>query len=263
MQATLAHFQDRFAQALRDPGAAAASDIGRLARHPGFAVYRNTVMKGWVDALVANYPAVSRLVGVEWLRAAAARYAREAPPCDARMLFYGERFADFLAGFEAAASLPYLRGVAQLDRLWIEAHAAPDEPALAPAQLGTLAPEALGQCMLRPHAAARWSWFDDQPIYTIWERNRSGLDMPAELEWHGEGALLVRPADAVAWVALDAAGCAFLDASAAGKCLAQAAHAALQVRPDCDIARLFSTLLEAGAFGCGDLFSPPHERNLA
>jgi fatty-acyl-CoA synthase len=40
----------------------------------------NTVMKGCVDALQANYPTIERLVGEEWFRAAAACHARKISP---------------------------------------------------------------------------------------------------------------------------------------------------------------------------------------
>lgn len=92
-------------------------------------------------------------------------------------------------------------------------------------------------------------WFADQPIYTIWHRNRSKLDDNGEIDWAGEGALIVRPQAAVAWVALDAAGCAFLDVCMAGGTLADAANAALAARQDADLARLIATLLDVGAFG--------------
>lgn len=249
MIAKLAHFQDRFAQALFASEPDAGTEIAALARQPGFSVYRNTVMKGCIDALQANYPSVTRLVGEEWLRAAAAIYARAHPPQDARMLYYGEDFPDFLARFEPAADLPYLPDVARLDRLWTEAHAALDEAPLDPAALAGQAPEALAGMVLHPHPAARWRWFADQPIYTIWRRNREGLDDGSEIEWRGEGALLVRPREAVAWIALDAAGCAFMDACMAGRPLADAAAAALGMQQDIDLARLLSTLLDTGAFG--------------
>ena len=58
----------------------------------------------------------------------------------------------------------------------------------------------------------------------------------------------MRPRDAVAWMLLDAAGCAFLDACAAGSTLAAAAEAALAVQGGADLAGLMSTLLAAGAF---------------
>ncbi|MGH8702907.1 MAG: HvfC/BufC family peptide modification chaperone [Burkholderiales bacterium] len=247
MSGALARFQDAFAQALLAPEARPA-EIAALAAQPAFAVYRNTVMKGCVDALQANYPVVARLVGEEWFRAAAAIYVREAPPADPTLLRYGANFADFLARFEPAADLPYLPGIARLDRLWTEAHAAANEDAVDPAAVARLAPEALANTVLRPHPAARWAWFADAPIYTIWSRNRADGAPAADLDWRPEGALIVRPRDAVEWIALDAAGCAFLDACAAGGTLAVAARDALEVQGNANLARLMSNLLEAGAF---------------
>lgn len=247
---TLACFQDAFARALLAPDAAPAAGVAALAAQPAFAVYRNTVMKGCIDALQANYPAVVRLVGEEWFRAAAAVYVRESLPADPTLLRYGADFAVFLARFEPAADLPYLPGVARLDRLWTEAHTAPDEETLDPAAVARLAPDILAGVMLHPHPAARWAWFDEAPIFTIWSRNRTDDgNFNADLDWRAEGALLVRPRDAVEWIALDAAGCAFLDACAGDSTLAEAAQAALQVQDDADISRLMATLLGAGAFG--------------
>lgn len=244
----LARFQDYFASALLAPDATVSPETAALVAQPAFAVYRNTVMKGCIDALQANYPAVLRLVGEEWFRAAAAIHVRESLPSVAMLLDYGAGFAAFLARFEPAAELPYLPGVARLDRLWSEAHGAPDEDALDPAVVAGLAPEALAAMVLHPHAAARWAWFEDAPIYTIWSRNRAPGTPDPEFEWQGEGALLVRPRDAVEWMRLDAAGCTFLDVCAAGGTLAAAAQAALAVQGDADLARLMSTLLGAGAF---------------
>lgn len=246
----LACFQDAFAHALRAPGVTPAPDVAALAAQPAFDVYRNTVMKGCIDALQANYPVVARLVGEEWFRAAAALYVRENPPADPTLLRYGASFADFVARFGPAAEIPYLPGVARLDRLWTEAHAAADENALDPAVVARLAPEELAGAVLHPHAAARWAWFAEAPIYTIWSRNRADNgDIGADLDWRPEGALLVRQRDKVEWIALDAAGCALLDACAAGDTLAGATQAALRIQEDADISLLLATLLGAGAFG--------------
>jgi len=244
----LARFQDAFAHALLAPDAEPAAEVAALAAQPAFAVYRNTVMKGCVDALQANYPAVARLVGEEWFRAAAAIHVREELPAEPMLLNYGAAFADFLARFEPAAELPYLPGVARLDRLWTEAHAAPNADALDPAAVARLTPEVLAGTLLHPHPAARWAWFADAPIYTIWSRNRADAALEDSLDWQPEGALLTRLRDAVEWIALDAAGCAFLDACAAGATLAAAAQAALAVQGNTDLARLMSALLTTGAF---------------
>ncbi|CAN5897935.1 DNA-binding domain-containing protein [soil metagenome] len=249
MSDSLAGFQSSFFGSLFDTNAASP-----LTAQPAFAVYRNTVMSGCVDALQANFPSVARLVGDDWFRAAAATYVRAQPPRDGRLLMYGETFADFLAGFlarcEPAHDLPYLPGVARLDWFWIEAHTATDAPAADSAWLASLPAEQLGALRLRPHPAARWRLFGELPIYSIWAANRVGTGDMERIVWHGEGALLTRPVDAVAWQALDRCGGAFLDACAQGFALAEAAGAALEIEPHADIASLLSQLLSAGALAC-------------
>lgn len=253
MSAALRQFQDGFARALlaTEPRADdLAPEIARLAAQPAFAVYRNTVMKGCIDALQANYPSVARLVGEEWFRAAAAIFVRTHLPRQPTLAVYGEGFADFLAAFAPAADLPYLPGVARVDRFWTEAHVAPDEAPADAAAVARLGPEALARAVLRPHASARWAWFEAQPIATIWRRNRYPLESDeAEIDWRGEGVLVVRPDGAVENVDLDVAGCAFLDACAAGATLADAADAALAADAQANLTGLMARLLEAGAFG--------------
>ena len=255
MNSERSHFQDGFVQALLAPDAEVPHHLRALVDQPGFCVYRNTVMKGCIDALQANYPAILRLVGEDWFRAAAALHVRAQPPGDTRLLLYGVDFPEFLRGFAPAAALPYLHGVALLDRFWTEAHVAADAATLAPAALAALPPEQLGASVLALHPAARWAWFEGQPICTLWQRNRGteadgsdSTDNGDGLVWTGEGALLTRPAGAVTWTALDAAGCAFLDACAAGRPLAQAAGEALACDAGTDLASLMARLLQAGAF---------------
>lgn len=251
--APLARFQDDFSRALLATDDSSSPALASLTAQPAFAIYRNTVMKGCIDALRANYPAINRLVGEEWLRAAAALYVREALPAQPMLLHYGADFADFLVRFEPAAELPYLPGVARLDRFWSEAHAAATEDPLIPAALTQLATQNFFRARLQPHAATRWAWFDSAPIYTIWSRNRSDDLVDGDIDWQAEGALLTRPQDNVQWRALDRAGCAFLDACAARGTVADATQAALEAQPNVDLGQLMAGLLEAGAFGQLDL----------
>nr|WP_314629958.1 DNA-binding domain-containing protein [uncultured Noviherbaspirillum sp.] len=243
---SLADFQDRFADALLAGGDA----DGTPAAQPGFAIHRNTVMKGWVDALAANYPSVLRLVGDAFFRTAALAYARTNPTADPRLWCYGAGYADFLAAYAPASALAYLPGVARLDRYWTEAHGAARAPALDPGTLALLAPTRLAQCRLAPHPSARWAWFGGQPVYTLWRRNREtdGSEDGAAPDWQGEGALLLRPGANVTWRPLDATGCAFLDACAEGQPLGMAAAAALAANAHADIAALLAMLLQDGAF---------------
>ena len=253
MNGSLHRFQDGFARALLavelHPDEF-APEIARLVEQPAFAVYRNTVMKGCVDALQANYPSVARLVGDEWFRAAAAIFVRANLPRQPTLAVYGADFAGFLAAFEPAAELPYLPGVARVDRFWTEAHIAPDETPVEAAAVARLGPDGLARTVLRPHASARWAWFEAHPIAALWRRNRYPVDSdPADIEWRPEGVLVVRPGGSVESIDLDAAGCTFLDACASGDTLAHAAAAALEVDEQADLARLMTQLLEVGAFG--------------
>ncbi len=257
----LGQFQDGFAAALlaTSPIADALPQIDRLTTQPGFAVYRNTVIKGCIDALQANYPAVATLVGEEWFRAAAALHVREHLPVHPSLLDYGDGFATFLDDFEPARELPYLADVARLDRLWTEAHIARDEMEVTAAAIARLSVAQLASTTLLPCASARWRWFADQPIVTIWERNRmpAGSDQDPvdphsdnapDIEWRAEGVLLTRPSGRVEWSPLSPSGCAFMDACARDDTLADAAAAALAADPQVDLAALMAQLLNAGAF---------------
>ncbi|MFO6419298.1 putative DNA-binding domain-containing protein [Hylemonella sp. W303a] len=247
----LARFQNDFLLALYHPVSASgtATAVSKLVHQPGFAVYRNTVIKTCIDALEANFPCVARLVGREWFRAAALPYVRATPPTSVMLMEYGADYADFLADFAPARALPYLPGVARLDRLWTEAHLAADAPALDAHALAALPAEALGAQRLRPHPATRWAWHSDQPIYTLWHANRAQQPLPDNLPWTADGVLLTRSGldGAVRWQAAGPGLCAFLDACASDRTLAEAAEAALNVEPSLDLPGLLADLLNAGA----------------
>jgi hypothetical protein len=240
----MTRFQSDFAKALFE------HDESRAARwliQPAFAVYRNTVMKGCLDALEANYPSIVRLVGHEWFRSAAAVFVGKHPPRDGALVDYGCGFPAFLRSFEPAAELTYLPDVARLDRFWTESHTAADAMPLSAGDLAQLAPDALTACRLVPHPAARWAWFDEQPIYSIWARNRTDAEPQDELLWRSEGALLTRPQDAVLWQSAGRADCAFMEACAAGRTLSEAAERAHQADLLADLTGVVARLLSAGA----------------
>lgn len=243
---SLAAFQRRFAAALfADVGSDAADAV---ATQPGFIVYRNTVMRGAVDALAANHPTVVQLVGVEWFEHAATRFVSTNLPREGSLALYGDGFADFLAAFVPSGELPYLADVARLDRAWTEAHLAADAPVLTARDLAGLSAQALLDAVLVPHPAARWLSVESSPAFTIWRRHREGSPTFDDLAWRGESGLVVRPFDEVAWHAIDAGAASFLQACARGVCFTDAVEVA-----DCADAAPPSvawlpSLVAAGAF---------------
>lgn len=247
MTTTLARFQDDFVSAIFGPSGADSS-VASLVDQPGFAVYRNTILKGCVDALVANYPAIEVLVGTQWLEGAAFEYACAQPPGDPRLLLYGQSFPEFIGRLGQAHGLHYLTDVATLDRLWLEAHVANDERPLDPHALAALDPHTLGELRLRPCASTRWAWFASHPAFTLWKTNRERQAWSSDTPWLGEGALMTRPAHAVDAAPITQGACAFLTACEAGLTLEAAAGAALQTEPGIDIGATLATLVASGAF---------------
>ena len=258
--AALADFQRAFFDALWAPAGAA----GALAAQPGFAVYRNSVLAACIDALEANYPVLTALLGRDWLRAAAADYARATLPREVCLMRYGDDFGDFVAALPTAAGLPYVADVARLERLWRESHLAADAAPLDARQLQALAPAALPTLRLAPHPATRWHWFADTPALGLWQAHQAPAGAPRDaalqaLRWQAEGALLSRVHGQVRVTRVDRASCRLLDACAAGQPLAEALAAALTAEAEEDAAAdpdhtappdagaLLQRLLDAGA----------------
>lgn len=250
--APLKEFQDAFAAALlqADGRCTNESVVASLVGQAGFHVYRNTMIKGCIDALQANYPAVARLVGEEWFRDAAAVFVRDHLPRKPSLVDYDDRFAGFLEAFEPATELPYLAGVARLDRFWTEAHVSADAQAVPAAAIAALDEDRLARAVLAPHPSARWC-FEPMPIHSIWRRNReyATSDTPAGVMWQAEGALIVRAGMSVESFAIGAAEVAFLDACGRGRPLGDAAVAALEAEHGADLGSVMARLLRAGAFG--------------
>ncbi len=81
-----------------------------------FAVYRNTVHNGLINALAVAYPVTQLLVG-EAFSSHGRLYVQACPPTSPLISEYGSTFAKLIQGFEPAASVPYLADIARLERL--------------------------------------------------------------------------------------------------------------------------------------------------
>lgn len=240
---TLATWQDAFALALRMPESALPE-----AGHPAFAVYRNTVWKGWKDAIAGNFPAVASLVGEDWMAAAAGAYAADEPPTSPMMSLYGVTFPAFLASFPPAADLPYLVDIARLDLAWTRSHLAADAAPLDPDAIARLDAEALGRLRAVPHPSLNVFWFQTT-LPTLWLANREDFDGgQLLLDARPEGLALARPHDTVEAMVLDAPAYAFLAGCQSGRTLLEAVTAALAANPATDLAALIGRLLAFGAF---------------
>lgn len=242
-------FHDRFLAAVAGAPEALAPWCSGAAAEAGLAVYRNTAAKGRVDALVAQFPTVERVVGPAWLAAAARAYALAHPPRAASLLRYGDAFPAWIAKFPPAAEMPYLAGLAQLDWLWNCAHLAEDAAPLDPAGVTALPPADFARHALAPHPALQFAAFSDGTP-SLWRALQPPGAPPDVLELGDgpEGLMFARPhLDTTAHV-IGAGAVAFLDACREARSLSEAGHAALAAEPAVDLSSLFAALLAAGAF---------------
>jgi hypothetical protein len=242
----LLDFQDAFVAALGGSPSALRPWLVEDAGQAGLSVYRNTIAKGCVDALAANFPTVLSMVGEDWFRAAAALFAREAPPVSAVLLDYGEAFPTWLDRFPPAQDMPYLAGVAHLDRLWTEALFAAEAEPLAPGAFTALPLEDLAQTRVALHPSVRLAAFE-AGLPSLWAAARVGRD-DLDLSGDAEGLLLLRPAGRVIHRVVGPADIAFLAACRAGKPLAEAISLVAEAAPQADLQALFAALIADGVF---------------
>jgi hypothetical protein len=246
---TLAEVQAEFAAALSDPTIAMPAGLVGPDRAPAprrFAVYRNNVIVGFVNALRSAFPVVERLVGADFFQAMARAYALAEPPRSPVLMDYGVTFPDFIAGFAPAASLPYLADVARIERAWREAYHAQDAEPLTALDFATIGPDAVAGLVLRLHPSLRLlrSLF---PAQTIWTMNASDIaGGPVDLG-QAEDTLIVRPDAEVTVRRVPPGGAAFVAALLMSTPLVEAAAVATADDARFDLAGNFSGLIAAGA----------------
>lgn len=248
MTAASPAFQASFASALLDadrPVPAAVTPHNASAPRKRFAVYRNNVIVGLVEALRAQFPATETIVVGEFFAAMARVYVVTEPPRSPILVNHGHGFPGFIEQFEPAAELPYLADVARLEIARTRAYHAADAAPLDPSRWEGLDPSALvgARVTLHPSLQILRSRF---PVVTIWSMNAGDAE-PASIEDCGpEDALVVRPDLDVQVHRLPAGGAPFLHALATGASLGEAAASAAADHPAFDLAANLAGLIGAG-----------------
>lgn len=241
--------QKNFSKALLDPDKSVPEALtSHTARVPEkrFAVYRNNVVVGLINALAARFPATQRIVGEEFFRAMARVYVRANPPRSPLLMEYGNGFADFIAQFEPAAELAYLADVARLEAARTRAYHAADAAPIDPKILQSMDESELGNLGIEPHPAAEIVR-SKHPVVTIWAMNSGERELGPIDDWTAEDALVVRPQLEVFVRALTPGGAAFLSALFGGARLGDAVEAAQGEHEEFDLVANLAGLISSGA----------------
>ena len=222
------------------------SDPGRR-----FAVYRNNVTVGLVDALADSFPVTRELVGEAFFHAMAREFVRAAPPRSPVLALYGSGFADFIAGFPPASGLPYLADLASLEMLRVLAFHAADVQPVAPEVLEALLAdaEALTQARFGLHPSLHLLC-SIHAVVSLWAAHQT--DAPAAaLEaldpGRAEAALVCRNGLEVEIFRISRGTASFIAALQGRAAFGVAAEGALAVEREFDLVASLALLLQAGA----------------
>ena len=241
-------FQTRFADALRSGDSEGLTDFLRDPTAPGFAVYRNNVVRSIIDALGDAYPAVKRLVGEQFFAAMTRDYWQAHPPAARTLTLYGAHFADHIAAWKPAEKLTYLPDVARIDRAWLEAHHAEDAAPLTVKQVQAMPPEKLGAHTPGLHPSVR-RIKSEFPAWSIWQTNREDDEVRKIVLTRGSETTLVhRPHGDVKHCTLTPAEAQFLTRIAEGGSFDDASRIVANAFPGADPAPVFIHLLTEGVF---------------
>jgi hypothetical protein len=210
-----------------------------------FGAYRNNVYACLIDVLAGLFPVVARLAGEEFFRAMARDYVEHEPPSSAVLLRYGAGFADFIAGFPPAATVPYLADMATLEWLRHSAYHAADAVPLPLQALASAADRAADAVLaLHPSLGVVRSSY---PIVSIYELNLEIGDVsPARLAG-SEDALVARSGLAVEICRPPESGAPFILALKDGKTIGAAVISALRESSAFDLKANLARLMASGA----------------
>jgi hypothetical protein len=232
----LAAFQQDFLRRIDDPSVV----------RTGLAIYRNTSLLGAITAIADNFPTVAQIIGSEAMRAIAAEFVEANPPRSPVLADYGAEFPCWLEAHPLAEELPYLAGVAEIDRLRVESHLAADAPEFGLEDLVRLTAEDWARCRVTLHPATRVGWFA-VPAPSIWHAHLEATPGEIAPDWRPEGILIARHDGAVSGWVIDGCGHRILHGLRLGETVGQAALAASRLYPAGNISRAFRKIVASGA----------------
>lgn len=192
----------------------------------GIAAYRRSILANLTNAVVATYPMLQNIMGIDFIQEAARVYASKRPSRSGDLNAYGDDFSDFLAGYSLAMEYPWLPAVADMEWRIQLIYGAKDAPDLDFSAFQTVPPEQweLLKFHLDPgHALIKGNW----PLARIWEVNQPGYTDDMSVAFgEAQNVLLHRKGFDTVVDALTEGEFSFLSHLSQGNTLGQAVEAA-------------------------------------
>lgn len=208
-------------------------------------IYRNNYRGNLHDALAGAYPVIKQLVGDDFFRFMARKYADVYPSRSANLHHYGAELAGFLTTFAPVQELVYLADVALLEWACHVAYFANDEANFDIAKLALIPPGQYPDLILHLHPACQVVR-SRYPIAAIWRAHQPGAecDFHIDLDSGPCIALVNRQNDVVHVDELQEDFSVWLQAIQDGISMGAASDATLARYPDFDLATSLQKLVE-------------------
>lgn len=226
-----------------------AMEVGESGDAARLSVYRNTTRASLTDVLATAFPVVQALVGTAFFAGMARAFIAASPPTRPQLSTYGDGFAEFIAGFPPAASLPYLPDVARLEWARVTVYFAPESAPMVPEDLVARSEDDLAQTVLAPRPSVCLLATDHAAFSLHAAHGENGLEASGITPGQAEQGAIWRtpgPDGRVRTAKLAPALFAFLAVGAGGAPLADAAERALAVEADFDLQAALAFVLGEG-----------------
>lgn len=213
-------------------------------------IYRSGILGTLARSLAELYPVCSRVLGDAFFEAMAGVYARRVPSRSPDLGEYGADFAEFVAGFEPAAALPYLPDVARLEWRWHRVFHGPESGRLDLDALARVPAERQGAIIFRlPAASALLA--SAYPVHRIWQVNQPDYegDEHVDLDEGGVRLLIWRDGYTMRIDTLREGEWCALEATQGGDSFETVCARLENVEPRLDMAQLLPQLVQRGWIG--------------
>jgi len=205
-------------------------------------VYHNSVYANKVNALIAVFPVIYRLVGDEFFRYMAREYIKAHPLVSGDLHDFGGRVTSFIQCFTPAASLVYLSDVAELEWAYHEVFHAAECNKFDLSKLQQLNEQQYDQLTFRLNPAS-YLLSSNYPVLDIWQANQSGISSDegtekgdVDLDADGSTLLIIRRNLNVEFELLTKGEYVFLYTLQQGHNFSQACGYAVEADSNCAVA---------------------------
>jgi len=146
-------------------------------------IYQNSAIANITHSLILTYPVIEKLLGEEFFSAMCREFIYLTWPKSGNMDDYGVEFADFLAEFEHAKHLLYLKDVARLEWAFHQSSLANDALSTDWSTLAQASDILQLTFLVTPSLSLISSTF---PIDKIWHLNQDNASADMEVEFSDE-----------------------------------------------------------------------------